>query len=98
MFYVPGYTQLGREDVPHHPLLVYDIRHPTGEKSEGVGHPVAFPHLAPLVAEQDEGQAVFLGEPLVRLHGIRTYPYHLGSELLKLLVAVPEGTGFLGAA
>src|SRR3712207_2560123 len=75
LFYVPGHAQLGGEDVPHHPLLVYDVRHPTGEESESVGHPVELPYLAPFVAEQDKGQAVLLDEPLVGPHGIRTYPY-----------------------
>ena len=26
LFYVPGHADLGGEDVPHHPLLVYDVR------------------------------------------------------------------------
>jgi len=78
LFYVPGYAQLGGEYVPHHPLLIYDVRHPTREESEGIGHPIELPHLASLIAQQDEGQAVLLDEPLVRPHEIRAYPYHLG--------------------
>ena len=81
----------------HHPLLVYDVRHPTGEESQGVGYPVERPDLTPLVAEQDEGQAVLLSESLMRPYRVAAYPYHLGFQFVELLMIVSEGTSFLGA-
>ena len=94
---MPGYAELGGEDVSYHAFLVYDVRYPTWEESEGVGHPVELPHLAPLVAEQDEGQAVLLDKPLMRLYVIRAYTISPRLLASGLLIAVPEVTGFLGA-
>ena len=82
MFYVPSCVELGGEYVLHHLLLVYNLRHPTGEESEGVGYPVELPHLTPLVAEQNKGQAMLLGESLVGPYRVGAYPYHLGFQFL----------------
>jgi hypothetical protein len=68
--------------VLHHPLLVYDVCHPIGEESEGIGYPVELPHLTPLVAEQNKGQAMLLGESLVGPYRAGAYPYHLGFQFL----------------
>jgi hypothetical protein len=38
--HMPLHAKLRGEDVPHHALTVYDVRHPTGEETEGLGHPV----------------------------------------------------------
>src|SRR4028119_86675 len=68
------HANLRGEDVPHNTLLVYDVRHPAGEETQGTRRPVERPHLATLVAEQGEGQIVLRTEASVRPHGVGAYP------------------------
>ena len=59
------YAKLRGEYVSHNALLVYNVRHPTGEEAQGTWYPVEFSYLAPLIAEQGKGQIVLCGEAFV---------------------------------
>jgi hypothetical protein len=63
--YVPLHANLGRENVPDDPLLVYYVGNPTREQTEGVGNIIAPSDLFSFIAEQSEGQIVFDCETLV---------------------------------
>jgi hypothetical protein len=95
---VPFHADLGGEDVPHNARFVHHVRHPAGEQTEGVWHPIELPDLTPLVAEQGEGEIVFLREGLVRFDRVGANTDDLGIEISELLEIVLEGTDLSRAA